>query len=191
MYAELLLNIQQVTVFATLPSNCHKGTRIALGSDQRTLHLQHEDNEATIELPRPIACNPDLKIPPTPTKELWFRFGVAGLPSLAKSDVKPDVPWPASRLTSETRFACQTCGNLLVKVMADWKDLPSGGWADMMDFWHCHKPSPEVSNGVSAGSTKGYAASNDLGSTAGIGLVDVGHFLVAESDCVGIQVCRL
>lgn len=24
-----------------------------------------------------------------------------------------------------------------------WKDLPSGNWAEMMDFWHCHKPDPE------------------------------------------------
>jgi hypothetical protein len=191
MYAELLLNIRQVTVFATLPSNSNQGTYIDLGSDQKTLHLHHEEDEATIELPCKVIRTSALKIPTSPTKELSFRLGVdvaANLPLLAKSDTEPYVPWPASKLTSETQLACQSCGNLLVKDVTEWKDLPSGGWADMMDFWHCHKPGPEISTCVSAGDMKGYAASNDLGPTAGVGLVDIGHFLVARSNCIGLQV---
>ncbi len=194
VYAELLLNIRQVTVFATLPSNCNEGTHFDVGSDRKTLHVQHEDEEATIELPCHIVRDPALNIPLTPTKELSFRLGVdvaVGLPSLAKSETDRQAPWPASKLTAETELACQSCGNLLVKDLTDWKDLPSGGWADMMDFWHCHKPSLEISNGISAGSTKGYAASNDLGPTSGVGVVDVGHFLVAKGDCIGLQVRQI
>lgn len=188
IYAELLLNIKQVTVFITLPSNSNDNTTILLGPDQTHLHLRHEDDDYAVALPCQVVSNPALKNPPIPTKQLSFRLAVhdaASLPSRANSE----VPWAATQLTPETRIACQSCGNLLVPNVSVWKDLPSGGWADMMDFWHCHKP--DTDNDTSAGVTKGYAAANDLGPTAGVGLVDVAHVLLAESDCIGIQVRTL
>jgi len=193
LYAELLFNIRQVTVFAILPSDSNEGTRINLLSDQKTLKLQHKDQDALIELPTQVSSATALTIPSTPTKELSFRLSVstaASLPSPAKSVIDTNIPWPASRLTSETKIACQSCGNSLTADVTVWKDLPSGGWADMMDFWHCHKPSTRNGTDDSVGSTKGYAAANDLGPQTGVGLVDISHFLLNESDCIGIQVCH-
>ena len=192
LYAELLLNIRQVTVFAILPSICSGETHINLCSDRRTIQLQHENHISHIELPCQVVDAAALSIPEVPTRELSFRLAVSSATDLStqgENIIKADVPWPASKLTPETQIACQSCGKLLLKDVTVWKDLPSGGWADMMDFWHCHKPSGQNGAHNSANNTKGYAAANDLGPTAGTGLVDISHFLVFESNCMGIQVC--
>ena len=190
LYAELLLNIRQVTVFAILPSPSSEQSRISLDTDRETLHLQHNGDEAVITLPCPVTIDDStLKIPPTSTKELSFRLDASAklhIQIQRSNDIS--VPWPASQLTSVTRISCQSCGRELVANVTDWKDLPSGGWADMMDFWHCHKPTAANGNDNAADSTKGYAASNILGPTEGVGLVDITHFLFAEANCTGFRV---
>ena len=192
LYAELLINIRQVTVFAILPSSCNENTRIGLDAGHNILHLTHDEEESSITLPCPVVINnATLNLPLRPVTELSFRLGAATqLPPKAEVCNANSMPWPASKLTSGTHIACQCCGNPLITNVTDWKDLPSGGWADMMDFWHCHKPTTENGNHDTAGSTKGYAAANILGPTPGVGLVDTSHFLLAESDCIGIRVCR-
>ena len=192
LYAELLLNIRQVTIFAILPSSCNETTHIELDSNNRILRLKYDDDVVSIELPYPVLDDANLKVPTIPTKELSFRLAVSEsskLPGRTTPSSDNIVPWPASALTSEMQLACGSCGNLLVTDVKVWKDLPSGGWADMMDFWHCHKPTIEDIPNGSAGSTKGYAASNVLGPTTGVGLVDLSCFHLAESDCTGIMVC--
>ena len=191
LYAEFLINIRQVTVFAILPSSCNKHTRIWLDAGHNILHLTHNEEESSITLPFPVAINAPLNLSLTPVTELSFRLGAATqLLPRAEEYGANSIPWPASKLTSETRVACQSCGNRLFTNAIGWKDLPSGGWADMMDFWHCHKPTVENGNQDTTGSTKGYAAANVLGPTPGVGLVDTSHFLLAETDCIGIRVCR-
>ena len=191
LYAELLLNIRQVSLVAILPSDCNEKTRIWLGDDRRTLTLRHEDEEAIIELPCPEVDCGSLKIHSTSTRELSLRLAIsntARLPIQVKQAANCSDPWPALGLTSETHVACKSCRFLLVNTVNVWKHLPSAGWADMMDFWHCHKPSANNADDKYAGSSKGYAAANALSPTAGTGLVDVSHFLVSSIDCIGIEV---
>ena len=159
--------------------------------DRRSLRLRHENEEATIELPCPVAKNVELKIPPATTRELSFRLAVsdtARLLTQAKEAIDCNDPWPAWKLKSETRVACGSCGSILVNNVNAWKHLPNSGWADMMDFWHCHKPNAKNGDNEYAGSDKGYAAANALGPTAGIGLVDAGKFYVTAIDCTGLEV---
>ena len=149
LYAELLLNIRQITVFAILPSSCNESTQIELDADQKRLRLSHGDEEALIELPCSALDNANLKIPTVSTKELSFRLAISGsanLPGRLKPATDNTIPWPALKLTPETQLACGCCGKRLVTDVKVWKDLPSGGWADMMDFWHCHKPTTENGN---------------------------------------------
>lgn len=193
LYAELLLNIRQVTVFAMLPSSCNGKTRVWLCHDQRTLRLRHDNEEASIELPCPVANSVELKIPPATTRELSFRLVVsdtARLPPQAKEAIDCNDPWPALELESGTRVACGSCGSILVSNVHAWKHLPNPGWADMMDIWHCHKPNTMNGDNEYAGSDKGYAAANALGPTAGIGLVDAGKLYVAAIDCTSLEVCQ-
>ena len=190
LYAELFFNIHQVTVFAILPSKCNANTRIGLDLDQRTLRLRHENEESVIELPCSVANNANLKIPSIAARELCFRLAVSDpaiLPAQSKQATDCNDPWPASRLSPETQVACGSCGTFLVTNVSVWKHLPSAGWADLMDFWHCHKPSL-IDGDDRAVSSKGYAAANTLGPTTGTGLVNVTYLLVSSMDCTGIQV---
>uniref|UniRef100_A0A093VTM9 Ubiquitin-conjugating enzyme E2-binding protein n=1 Tax=Talaromyces marneffei PM1 TaxID=1077442 RepID=A0A093VTM9_TALMA len=113
------------------------------------------------------------------------------------------VPWTASDVSTCVALHCRFCKQTIVDTTSkadtsspwQWKDLPSGNWAEMMDFWHCHKPDvhpdeKEDQKNIEAqnASVKGYGASNRVVATPRTGLVDVASFLVAESDCHGIKV---
>lgn len=56
------------------------------------------------------------------------------------------TPWSSNYLTpfanTGSQFSCVQCRNdvLTCKSINTWKPLPSETWAEMMDFWHCHKP---------------------------------------------------
>ncbi|KAF7588848.1 hypothetical protein BBP40_005095 [Aspergillus hancockii] len=123
------------------------------------------------------------------------------------------VPWTATDMTTCTRLCCRHCQNTFLDSSAPydsstgkenlkgwvWKDLPSGNWAEMMDFWHCHKPEPHEyhdhdTNDATArlpedqnATVKGYGAANQVVATPGTILVDVATFLVADTDCRGLK----
>lgn len=123
------------------------------------------------------------------------------------------VPWTAADMSPSTRVRCRACGNALLKAStlgstADqgqgvstqgwvWKDLPSGNWAEMMDFWHCHKPDPHEDPSAETSAAlkveeqnaqvKGYGASNRVEAIPGTAFIDVATLLFAESDCVGLR----
>ncbi|ODM15116.1 hypothetical protein SI65_09355 [Aspergillus cristatus] len=117
------------------------------------------------------------------------------------------VPWMAGDMGSYTRLGCRGCGKVVLDCAPApapgdtgsgwvWKDLPSGNWAEMMDFWHCHKPDTHdhdhgdhtVSIEERNSQVKGYGAANQVVASSGTGLVDVATFLVAEGDCRGLQI---
>lgn len=117
------------------------------------------------------------------------------------------VPWMAGDMGSYTRLGCRGCGNVVLDCSPTpapgntgsgwvWKDLPSGNWAEMMDFWHCHKPDTHdhdhgdhtVSIEERNSQVKGYGAANQVVASSRTGLVDVATFLVAEGDCRGLKV---
>ena len=194
LYAELLLHIPQVTLFATLPSHCNESTRVDISSDRGFVSVSHGGDTATIELPSPVPPDAKLILPATKTKDLHFRLKLSeGSRFTPHSDIAldNDCPWPASSLTCDTQIACRSCKTILVaNTVTTWKDLPSENWAEMMDFWHCHKPDThEYDASGTQGFAKGYNASSRLGATPGVGLVDICHVLLSQQDCQGIQVC--
>ncbi|KAJ5114884.1 hypothetical protein NUU61_000643 [Penicillium alfredii] len=125
------------------------------------------------------------------------------------------VPWTAADMSSRTRIQCRRCSTAFLKssdplkvpssdenqsTTAEWiwKDLPSGNWAEMMDFWHCHKPDPhegqpkDEANAAhqiegQTAQIKGYGAASQVVAIPGTVLIDVATFLVAESDCTGLK----
>lgn len=127
------------------------------------------------------------------------------------------VPWTAADMSPSTRIRCRACGTgFLNESRAQnfsgqqgpdaprgwvWKDLPSGNWAEMMDFWHCHKPDPHEDDAKDEATValrieeqnaqvKGYGASSRVEAIPGNVLIDVATFLLAESDCVGLKKVR-
>ncbi|KAF5682686.1 hypothetical protein FCIRC_4865 [Fusarium circinatum] len=85
--------------------------------------------------------------------------------------------------------ACRSCGSEFVaqNIINTWKDLPSENWAEMMEFWHCHKPHDHDHQDPESLATKGYGANHAISAQQGVGFVDLTSFLFSESDCRGLQ----
>ena len=200
LYAEHLLNIRTLSIQAALSTVSNKETRATLSADGSILTLTHENETASIKLPINLSPNQEsnitLTIPPVPSKTLTFRVSLEEKEDVDRSVLSEDrdeqgnvIPWTASSLTPETEIQCRCCDGILVERgrIATWKDLPSEGWAEMMDFWHCHKPD-EGHEYDRAKSTKGYAASSQLHVEAGVALVDPLDFVLLPEDCTNVKV---
>ncbi|KAJ5219906.1 hypothetical protein N7468_009110 [Penicillium chermesinum] len=199
LHAELLPNIRQITLYVSLPSHP------ALNGLHPTIQLSDSRKAVTVSLPHPFQ---DV----TETTKLPARVSEAAL--LAPSDELTDdyVPWTAGDMSPDTRIRCRSCSAELLNTTPpqrtsqdetsgggwDWKDLPSGNWAEMMDFWHCHKPDPHEEDAEPEANAalrveeqnaqiKGYGASSRVVATTGTVLVDTATFLLAERDCGGLK----
>ena len=128
------------------------------------------------------------------------------------------TPWTADEMSSSTRIRCRECEQVFLdsSLISEsgnqstgesstpgwiWKDLPSGNWAEMMDFWHCHKPDPHEGHEKEekdtaleieeqTAQTKGYGADSHVVAVSGTVFVDVATFLLAETDCIGLRKVR-
>ena len=194
LYAELLLNIRQITVIATLPSVPNEETHYELSSDRKLLLLTHNQEQCTLTLPSPAASTVAIKAPSVEDKELSFRLPIAsrhratGAAESENSRENTSI-WPASALSPTTQLACLSCKNVFVDGnISAWKDLPSEHWAEMMDFWHCHKPHNREDTLGQNKPTKSYSASSANTLTPGTGFVDDLHLRLASSDCTGLKV---
>jgi len=206
LYAEHLLNIRTLSIQANLSTFSNKETKARLSADGKILTLSHEGESACITLPINLSpkrqSNITLTIPAVPSRELNFRLSLEEREDVAKGtgvlsrDAPAEsgnvVPWSATSLTEETEVCCKVCGAEIVAsgAVREWRDLPSEGWAEMMDFWHCHKPpEPQGTNGHSHGGLgKGYGIASQIALSSGVGMVDVTEFLLAAEDCRNVEV---
>ncbi|KAL8952956.1 MAG: hypothetical protein Q9222_001175 [Ikaeria aurantiellina] len=192
IYAELLLNIRQTSVVASLPTESNEKTSVTLSKDKTSISVCHEGQSATIKLPASVRAGGRLAIT-TPAKgirDLAFRLPAADaqVDALRSNDNThfPASTWPASSMTPDTEFACRFCSVRIVnESVKTWKDLPSENWAEMMDFWHCHKPDPESDDKstLQNGAKKGYGTGSSIEPTAAVGLVDTTYLLLMRQDC--------
>lgn len=99
------------------------------------------------------------------------------------------IPWTATSLSHEVELQCKTCHAEILprRQIQAWKDLPSEGWAEMMEFWHCHKPN-EPHDHEHQTDKKGYSADSKLAITPSVGLVNATSFVLAADDCKNIKV---
>ena len=189
LYAELLGNIRQVNIFATLPSQQNHSTKVELSLSHEILILTHDGHYASIQLPCKVATPKAWTMPVPESQDLYFRLQVMNDAVPARSGHSTDItaPWAAKSLTCDTEIACRVCKTLLLaKSGMTWKDLPSEEWAEMMDFWHCHRPSNTGLDSTNA--TKGTLIAEKLKARPGIGLLDTCHLILAEYDCLNLKV---
>lgn len=195
VYAELLLNICQLTISVSLASPCNQTTTADLSPDRKAIVIEHQAQRIVAPLPAQLSRDAVLPRPLPRTKDFSFRVQVVlGPDGLQPRTLEPDEEgiWPASSLTPHTRIACRACKNVLLQRPVHlWKDLPSDNWAEMMDLWHCHKPNTEASREREATHhAKGYAASSSLAPSPGCGLVHINYVRIHKSACIGLQVRR-
>lgn len=158
--------------------------------------LEHAGQLVSISTPAGLSdIDPISYLPNHNETTKTSRLQIEGGDTPRNADQEFESPWSASMLDDQTALECaaytpthERCSTSIVMQgrVADWRDLPSTGWAEMMDLWHCHKPheheAPSNVNG------KGYAAGNTRLARPGIGFVDPLRFLVDKEDCQGIKV---
>lgn len=213
LYAELLLHIRTVTLFASLQTVHTRETKAQLSADGSSITVTHEDASATICLPIKASGGGDaaLSLPANPpSKELSLRLqleekeGTEALVGLQGEERRANVvPWDGASLSrrGDLEVQCKNCRRTVVSagIITEWRDLPNENWAEMMDFWHCHKPHEHHLDGhvhdhshnhshEENVAQKGYAAGNRLTAAKGVGFVDLLSFLLEKEDCEGIEV---
>ena len=188
LYAEVLTNIRQITLHASLQTTRNEQTQIEISSDKYVITVSHDGESASLYLPTQISGTANVTIPTEKKKELSLRLAIEDTSGLkpASGDRGQLAPWVAEELTSQTSFSCKGCNTLLLapgKIM-EWQNLPSESWHDMLDYWHCHK----------------HGEAEDIGSPAqgenvglvcvrpSLGLVDNTLFLLHPEDCSGTMV---
>ncbi|KAF2201117.1 hypothetical protein GQ43DRAFT_455970 [Delitschia confertaspora ATCC 74209] len=205
LYAELLLHIRTITLFASLHTLHNRETKALFSADGTSLTISHEGESASVQLPAKIkrGGTATIALPAAPqSKEISLRLQVeedaGGLLRENEADAGEreanPVPWGGLALDRcakdfGVRVVCKSCHKPLLKEgsVKEWRDLPNENWAEMMDFWHCHKPEEHHENGHSHGSGKGYAAGNRLRAERGKGFVDVVSLLLHEENCEGVK----
>jgi len=207
LYAEVLLHIRTVTLFASLHTCHNRETKVELTANGRSITVTHEGESATLRLPIKVEGGGDaaLSLPAQPpNKELTLRLQIQEkddsdlLAPLQSEERKTNiVPWDGAFMSAleNAIICCANCHQEVVPAgkIRVWRDLPNENWAEMMDFWHCHKPDEHHLHDHiqrDAIGRKGYAAGNILRTVAGTGYVDLGSFLLKEHDCRGIKVGR-
>ncbi|KAL2024178.1 hypothetical protein VTK56DRAFT_9334 [Thermocarpiscus australiensis] len=194
LYAELLTNIRQISLAASLSSPSDASTQVALAADRRTVELRHRDNVHTLTLPAKAALGGTL-LPIQDNQKgaatLSWRLPLDAS-SISSSHQADAMPWSATDLKPDSDVTCRQCCTAVVPAGAVkvWKDLPSENWAEMMEFWHCHKPDHAHHRDKQAGkadekslAARGYGASSAVSAQEGVGFVDLTTLLLAESDC--------
>lgn len=237
LYAELLPNIRQITIYVSLPEST------AFDEIRPNVQLSESRKAITVSLPAPFQdITETMKLPARASYPYKRDLETQGANRIVKTSggnrefslrvhvddndevlaprdelIDDFVPWTADKMSGSTRIRCRHCdqqflGSLSASTSTSdqneenneswiWKDLPSGNWAEMMDFWHCHKPDPHEGHEKDeketalriedeTAHTKGYGADSQVVAISGTVLVDVATFLLAESDCIGLEKVR-
>lgn len=192
-YAEYLPNIKTITLTVTSAPGS------SLGLDPRGLSVRVTDpsgKTAIIPLPATHDGNSSsmrISQDPRNSGQTVIRLSAQEPANFSRAnDDEPIIPWTASQLNNVAEVRCKSCNEIVVSSgsINSWKDLPSEGWAEMMDLWHCHKPDEHHLPGHEHEHTsgKGYAAGSKLVARKGTGFVDAMSFLLKEEDCIGVDV---
>ncbi|KFX98143.1 hypothetical protein O988_04506 [Pseudogymnoascus sp. VKM F-3808] len=193
IYAELLPNIRQISVLAALPTPSNSRTSVSLSSDRAVLTLVHNGATASLQLPGAIAPSYTPTQPHPNLAQLSWRIPLETSLSQPRAAPSLPAPWSAGTLAPTTSFTCRKCGQVILPpgIVTSWRDLPSENWAEMMEFWHCHKPDvPVGEKGDEEGDNtmKGYGANTRMMAQTGVGKVDLTYFLLDAEDCSGLEV---
>lgn len=192
IYAELLPNIRQVSVGAALPSPPDATTFAEVVDQGRRLRIHHKGCSEVVDLPAPVTKSAALAVPKAAGSELGWRLpvSIAEASALRSAPESQAVPWSSVDLKTGSPIICRECGSGLVRSgqIKSWQDLPSENWAEMMEFWHCHKPHDHGSPEDERLANRGYGANSTITARPGVGFVDITLFMLSESDCNNLLV---
>jgi hypothetical protein len=189
IYAEHLINIRTLTVQVSLATTSDGST--ILTADGNILTLSHRGETIKATLPVSIAVSERARLSVTPVPSTNFSCRVRLDDTLPRDSQSSEtvIPWTATSLSQQVQLQCKAChAEILPRgTVQTWKDLPSEGWAEMMEFWHCHKPD-EPHDHEHQTDKKGYSADSKLAIRPSVGLVNATSFVLAADDCKNTKV---
>lgn len=192
IYAELLPNLGRVSVVATLPSPADDTTVAEVSKDGSNVRIHHQGEWRDLLLPGTVVKPPSVLAMKRGVLSLSWRLQ---LPQnqVGQGEYAPEshaIPWSAADLLPGSAVSCRRCKAVIVPedAVEVWKDLPAENWAEMMEFWHCHKPGDQDRQDDGDLAQRGYGANSTISGQDAIGLVDLSSFLFAESDCKNLKV---
>src|SRR5579871_3559396 len=74
LYAEVLQNIKQITLYASLTTTKNESTKIDVSSDRRHITVTHEEQSAKLLLPLEIAGTAEVTLPLERAKDVSVRL---------------------------------------------------------------------------------------------------------------------
>lgn len=194
IYAELLTNIRQITVKTCLPTPADNTTAAEIFGDGRKFRISHNGATAELDLPATVPVKGALPVSHKGSADLTWRLPLqpARAPERQFLPENQVLPWSAFDIKMESPVSCRACGQLFVQrgTITSWKDLPSENWAEMMEFWHCHKPVEHDKPEDGSLQQRGYGAASAITAQPGVGFVDITSFLFVESDCGSLKVSQ-
>lgn len=200
IYAEFLPRLGRISVVIHLPTQSTHKTKVLLAKDGLHLIVDHEGTSTKLRLPAKTRIAGEHlpgEVKPGLDKMSWRLCPTPEEAQAATQVAAVAVPWSAADLKPRLRVACRKCDEPIIsqETIEAFKDLPSENWAEMMEFWHCHKPTDAYGAGVDAAAdvqnkasedqlaSRGYGANSIISSQEGVGLVDLMTILFSQSDC--------
>lgn len=204
IYAEFLPRLGRISVVIHLPTESTHKTKVLVSRDGVHLIVNHEGTSTKLRLPvktRIAGEHLPGEVKPGLIKMSWRLFPTPEEVQAAQHVAPDSVPWSAADLKPGLRVDCRECGEPIIpgEAIKTFKDLPSENWAEMMEFWHCHKPTDAHSNGADAADTqqkaseadlasRGYGANSIIYAQNGVGFVDLTTILFSQHDCKCLMV---
>ncbi|KAG8159092.1 hypothetical protein KVR01_010753 [Diaporthe batatas] len=207
IYAEFLPRLGRISVAIHLPTPSTHKTEVLLARDGLHLIVDHEGTSTRLRLPAKTRIAGEHlpgEIKPGLDKMSWRLLPTPEEAQAAMDIEAGAVPWSAADLKPGLRVACRKCDEpiILRNTIEAFKDLPSENWAEMMEFWHCHKPADAHVGGSAAGAgaqskasedqlaTRGYGANSAISAQDGVGFVDLMTVLFSQNDCSCLLIRR-
>lgn len=192
LYAEILVHIRQLTLYASLQTEKREGTKVDVSTDKRVVTVTHDGETQRLYLPTQIKGDASITFPLQKTTDISARVQIEDEHEW-KCSVSNEIesPWMAADLSSYVRIHCRSCQAVILEPnrISQWKALPSENWAELMDFWFCHKPHNE-NPADTAAEAKGYSSRSKLAITPGIGMTDLTSIALHSEDCTNIKVSK-
>lgn len=192
LYAEILTHIRQLSLHASLQTAKAEGTKVDVSTDKKVITVVHDGETQKLYLPTQISGTAQVIFPIAKDTEISARVQIDDeheWKCLISNEI--EAPWMATDLTKKSAIQCRQCGTplLAADVIDQWKNLPSENWAELMDFWFCHKPHDEAQDDADdAARAKGYSSQSKLGVTHGTGMTDLTSIVLHQSDCRNVKV---
>lgn len=201
LYAEYLPKLGRLSIVAHLPTPSTQATQARIsnpgGDGAARLAITHDGvtSELTLPLGPTTTLRHDSSLGATPPGLDRLSWGLLLQPRRPGSDAGVlaglgrnagvvVVPWSAADLPPGVAVVCRGCEAVVIEKdrLRVWKDLPSENWAEMMEYWHCHKPATtttttkkEDANKASEEelASRGYGANSAIVAQSGVGFVDL------------------